>query len=144
MEATVYLYRSRTFSYFLRQNFSNININIKTWNFIENFEQALTKFCLGALAILHYDNLKNRMNCTRTIWRIGWIAPGWHEELDEFIPFFKTSWCKIASALRNWTNSVPQTAATIFAFSSVFILLLLGEYHVVFRQGMTIVLFLLF
>ena len=33
-----------------------------------------------------------------------------------FIHFFKSSWCKIAS------DSVPQTAATTFAFSSVFIL----------------------
>ena len=37
---------------------------------------------LATLAYLHQDGLKNRMNCTRTIWRIGWI---------EFIPFFKSS-----------------------------------------------------
>ena len=29
---------------------------------------------LAALAILHQDDLKNRMNCT-SIWRIGWINP---------------------------------------------------------------------
>ena len=40
-----------------------------------------------------------------------------------FILFFKPSRCKIASAARNWINSVLQTAATTFAFSSVFILL---------------------
>ena len=28
---------------------------------------------LVALANLHQDNWKNRMICTRTIWRIGWI-----------------------------------------------------------------------
>ena len=44
--------------------------------------------------------------------------------MDEFILFFKSFWCKIASAARNWINSVTQTAATTFAFSSVFILLL--------------------
>ena len=59
------------------------------------------------------------MNCTRMIWRKGWIVPGWYEEKDEFIPFFKSSWCKIASAARNLVNSVPQTAATTFTFSSM-------------------------
>ena len=41
--------------------------------------------------------------------------------------FFKSSWWKIgtvASEARNWINFVPLTAATTFAFSSVFILLL--------------------
>ena len=41
-----------------------------------------------------------------------------------FILFFKSSWCKIASAARNWIYSVAQTEATTFAFSSVFTLLL--------------------
>ena len=40
---------------------------------------------------------------------------------NEFILFFKSSWCKIASAAR--TNSVPQITASTFAFSSVKILL---------------------
>ena len=40
----------------------------------------------------------------------------------QFILFFKTSQCKTASAARNWINSATQTAATTFAFSSVFIL----------------------
>ena len=39
----------------------------------------LIKF-LAKLAILHQDDLKNRMNCTRTIWRIGWIALRRYEE----------------------------------------------------------------
>ena len=33
----------------------------------------------------------------------------------------RPAWCKIASATRNLINSVPQTAATILAFSSVYI-----------------------
>ena len=70
--------------------------------------------CLATL--LQQDDLKNRMNCTGMIWRIGWIAPGQHEEKDEFIPFFKSSLCKIASAERNWINSFPLTAATTFVF----------------------------
>ena len=37
---------------------------------------------------------------------------------------FKYSWYKIASAARNWINCVPQVAATTFAFSSIFVLLL--------------------
>ena len=60
-------------------------------------------------------------NLHQVIWRIWWgtglFAPGRFEEFDDFI-------CKIASAARNRSNSVPQTAATTFAFSSVKILLL--------------------
>ena len=40
---------------------------------------------------LHQDDMKNRMNCIRTIWRIGWIALIRYAEQDEFIPFFKSS-----------------------------------------------------
>ena len=36
----------------------------------------------------------------------------------------KSSWYKIPGSARIWMNSVPQTAATTFAFASVFILLL--------------------
>ena len=46
------------------------------------------------------------------------------DEQDELIPLFKSSWCKIAIAARNLINTIPQTAATTFAFSSVFNLLL--------------------
>ena len=46
------------------------------------------------------------------------------KEKDEFILFFKIVLGKIARAVRNLINSVPQTAAT--AFSSVFILLVWG------------------
>ena len=41
---------------------------------------------------------------------------------DDFILFFISSWGKIASTARNWINYVTQTAATTFAFSSVYIL----------------------
>ena len=43
------------------------------------------------------------------------------------ILFLKSSWCKIESAARNLINSLPQAlqaAATTFAFSSVYILIL--------------------
>ena len=39
-----------------------------------------------------------------------------------FILFFKSSWCKIASAARYLINSTPQAAAKKFAFSSVWLL----------------------
>ena len=63
-----------------------------------------------------------------TYWRIGWIATGRHVEKNEFL---RTTWRKgwihlflqiilgkITSAERNWINSVRQTAATTFGFSS--------------------------
>ena len=37
------------------------------------------------------------------------MAPGWFDELDEFIPFFKSAWCKIASAARNLINSLHSS-----------------------------------
>ena len=46
------------------------------------------------------------------------------KEKDEFALFFKIVLSKPASAARYWINSSPQTQATTFAFSSVFILLL--------------------
>ena len=57
---------------------------------------------LATLAILHQDDIKKRM-----MWRKGWLAQGGYEETDEFILFFKSSWCKTASAARNLINSVP-------------------------------------
>ena len=75
----------------------------------------------------------------------SYFAPGWFEERDEFtlffkssysaihpiphnvvvqlILFFKSSWCKIANVARNLINSAPQTSATTFASSGLFILL---------------------
>ena len=58
---------------------------------------------LATLAILHQDFMKNRINCTRIIWR-GLNAPGWYQEKDEF---FKSSWCRIASAAKQLINSIP-------------------------------------
>ena len=54
----------------------------------------------------------------------GAINPTLHIVLVQFILFFKSSCCKIASVARNLINSVPQAVATTFAFSSVSILLL--------------------
>ena len=59
---------------------------------------ALIQF-LAALAILHQENLKNRMNCTRRIWRKGWI---------------KSSWCKMASAARNWIIQRRHLASLLY------------------------------
>ena len=61
------------------------------------------------------NSLPSWLFCIRTILR---TATGWFEEKDEFVLL------KIVSAARNWINSVPQTAAMTFAFSSVFILLM--------------------
>ena len=58
------------------------------------------------------------------IWRKELILPLLQIVLVQFILFFKSSWCKEDSAARNWIYSFPQAAATTFAFSSVFILLL--------------------
>ena len=52
----------------------------------------------------------------------------------QLILLFKSSWCTIASAARNWINSVPQTAATTFAFSSRFILLLCFQRKLAFYE----------
>ena len=64
-------------------------------------------FILAALAIFHQDDMKKMMNCTRMIWRKGLIEPGWYEEKDEFILFFKLSWCKKAGTAKNWISYVP-------------------------------------
>ena len=45
----------------------------------------------------------------RMIWRKEWIRPILNIVLVRFILFFKSAWCKIASAARNWINSAPQT-----------------------------------
>ena len=65
----------------------------------------------------------------RRFWRIWWIHPFLHIILVQFILFFKSYFSSnhpIANygAARNWIISFPQSAATTFAFSSVFILLL--------------------
>ena len=57
-------------------------------------------------------------------WRIEWIYPFLQIILMLIILVFKSSWCKTASAARNWINSVPQTTAPTFAFSFLFIFLL--------------------
>ena len=62
-------------------------------------------------------------------WYAGWSSIFTKHPLQQvdvilFILFYKSSWCKIASAAKNWSNSVTQTAATTFAFFSVFFFLL--------------------
>ena len=57
---------------------------------------------LAALAVLHW-----------TILIIGWIAPGWFEK-------------RMNSSYSSKLSLSPQTEATTFAFSSVFILLHMG------------------
>ena len=71
---------------------------------------------LAGLAILHHDDMKEWI----------WTAPGCYEEKDEFLLFFKLSWCKVANATGNLINSVLQTTPTTFAFSSVYIILLMN------------------
>ena len=84
----------------------------------------------AALAILNPDDLKTRTNCTRTIWRIlriAWIVTRRYEEWDKTslssinpgAKYFENSKCGKA-----WFKSVPQTAATTFAFSSFLIFFL--------------------
>ena len=66
------------------------------------------------------------MHLSYSSYRLSAIHPIRHIVLVQFILFFKSSWCKIASLARNLINSAPspQAAARTFAFSSVFILLL--------------------
>ena len=116
----------------------------------------------SSLAILHQDELKNRLICT-LFFNSSWCKsansstrPGanqpilqlvlvqislffnssWYKSayssnrpvvyqpilqivLVQIRQFFKSYWCKTACGARNWINSVPQEAATTFAFSSV-------------------------
>ena len=56
----------------------------------------VTEF-LAALAILHQDDLTNRMNSSFSSHRCSAIYPFLHIVLVQFIIFFISSWCKIAS-----------------------------------------------
>ena len=49
-----------------------------------------------------FNSMPRELFCSRMMKRKGRIAPGWYEEKFEFIIFLKSSWCKIASAARNW------------------------------------------
>ena len=68
---------------------------------------------LAGLAILHQDELKNRLICT--LFFIFFITSC----IVQISQIFTSSWCKKAGAARNGINSVPQEAATTFTFSSV-------------------------
>ena len=61
----------------------------------------------ATIAILHQDNWKN------------WKKSSYSSN--------RPAWWKIASAARNWSISVPQAAATTFAFSSAWTLLHMVE-----------------
>ena len=63
--------------------------------------------------------LKERKRTERTEWK--------RTRCPTLVLFFKSSYRRIGSAARNWIKSVPQTAATTFAFSSVFLLLLWSQ-----------------
>ena len=56
---------------------------------------------LAAVAVLHQDDLKKEMNSFYSLFLPGAIHPIIHIVLVQFILFFKSSWCKIASAARN-------------------------------------------
>ena len=71
-----------------------------------------------------FNFLRRKLFCLGRFWIIGWIAPGWVKEKDEFIIFFKIVLDKTDTAAIFWINSSPRTEATTFAFSSVFILLI--------------------
>ena len=82
---------------------------------------------LAALAILHQDDMKKGMNLCYSQYRPSAVHSILHIVLVDFLLFFISSWCKIASVARNWISSAPpscQAFALTFAFSSVFILLL--------------------
>ena len=73
-----------------------------------------------------FNSLPRLPFCPGRLWRIGWIHPSLYIVLVQFILFFKSSWWKVGSAARNLINSAHQAVfTTTFAFSSVFILLLL-------------------
>ena len=70
-------------------------------------------------------NLQKGINFYYSSHGLGAIHPFLHIVPVHFhILYFKSSWDKIASTARNWINSAPQAAATTFAFSFVFVLLL--------------------
>ena len=76
---------------------------------------AATAWCAppGLVSGWKKDDLNNRMNCTRIIWRKWWIHPILQIDLG------------------NWIISIPQTAA--MTFSSLFILLLwLKRIHLIY------------
>ena len=79
---------------------------------------------LAAPTILHQDDINKGMNSSYSAYNPGTMHPILHIVLEQIILFFKSSKCKIASTARIWIFYASQEAATTFAFSSVFILLL--------------------
>ena len=75
------------------------------WTIEEGFIQKRTQ---RSSLLFGGQNSINSFLCTRTICRIGWIHPFLHIILVHFILFFMSSWCKIATVVRNWSYSVPK------------------------------------
>ena len=68
--------------------------------------------CLAVLATLHQDNVKNRMNCSRTMWRIGLIHPFLQnsksgKELNQSIPAPKQQWQPLCLLFCLFPSSMP-------------------------------------
>ena len=84
-----------------------------------DWDTDLNRFLAALVAILHQDDLKNRMNSSFSSYHPGTVRRFLHIILVQLILFFKSSWCKIVSTPRDWINSVPQTAATTFPFYSI-------------------------
>ena len=72
------------------------------------------------------------MNSSHSSYRPGANHPILHIVLVQLILFFRSSWCKIASAAKKWSNFV-QAAATTFPFTSFFIHLLCLYWSSVYR-----------
>ena len=82
-----------------------------------------------ALAILHQDDLKKGMNSSYCSFRHDSISLILHIVLVQFILFFKSSWCKLASVARNYyCPPPPQAAVMTFFFSSGFRVSILSFY----------------
>ena len=73
-----------------------------------------TSMCMVYTSIT-WDDVNNRTNCTRTIWRTGWIHP--------FLQIILVQ--NSYSEARNLINTICQTAATTFAPSLLSLILLL-------------------
>ena len=74
----------------------------------------------------------------------SYFAPGWNEERDEFIIFFISSWCKIASMARNIINNTSKQQRrplpSLLSLSFFYAIQKLGMYsgirkHVVLSPG---------
>ena len=114
----LWLYKNNRFHMYKHKSKSNLDAwQFKNKNklYFRCFEQQF--FCEN----IHFVGWV--VVCYTVVWT-GWSSnfSSIHSPGSLFILVFKSSWWKIACMARNWIFS--QTAATTFAFSSVFILLL--------------------